>query len=395
MKIGYFITHFPYPVSRRCGDYARRYIHGGAEVVAYHLALEMARRGHQVKVFATSIDSCGSTEWVEQVQVFRYATNFRIIRGNLSWGLLREPFKHDLDLVHAHFSTPPAEVAAWRYSHRYKVPFLLTYHGDWEPNFGSLTRRVAVNLLNLWLTRRLLGGAVALVSPSRYYLEESRFLPSYRGKVVAIPNGIDPSALNTCLSQEQCRAQLGLPAEAPILFFLGDLIPKKGPHILLRAMPEILAKTPRALLVIGGDGAMREELSRLALSLGIRDRVRLVGFVNDNLKPLYFHAADVFVLPSITTGEVFPVVLLEASAAGLPMVVSDLNTFRCIVEQGYNGMVARREDEKDLARAIVLLLQDTELARTLGQNAREKVKEFSWNRIAEETERLYEAVVRR
>ena len=394
MKIGYFITHFPYPESCRNGEYARRYIHGGAERMAYHLALEIARRGHEVKVFTTSIDSHSSVERLGEVQVFRYATNFRIVRGNLAWGLLREPLKHDLDLVHAHFSTPPAELAAWRYARSRKVPFILTYHGDWEHYFGSPLRRATVYLLNLWLTPRLLGRAAALVSPSQYYPEESRFLPSYLDKVVVIPNGMDLSALDTPLSGEQCRVELGLPPDAKIVFFLGDLIPKKGPHVLLQAMPEIIAKVPEALLVLGGDGIMQEELRHMALNLGVGNRVRIVGHVNDALKPLYFHCAHVYVLPSTTTGEVFPVVLLEASVAGLPMVVSDLKTFRCIVEEGHNGLLTRRGDEKDLARAVVQLLQDTKLARTLGRNAREKAREFSWDRIAAEAERLYQTVLK-
>jgi glycosyltransferase involved in cell wall biosynthesis len=137
---------------------------------------------------------------------------------------------------------------------------------------------------------------------------------------------------------------------------------------------------------------MRVELEMLSRRLGVERNVKFAGFVEENLKPFYYRAADVFVLPSVMKTEVFPLVFLEASASGLPIVVSDLDTFKCIIEDGYNGIVTKRGDENNLADAIIYLLENEEVREKMGENAKKKVDDYSWERIAEETEKVYEEV---
>ena len=112
------------------------------------------------------------------------------------------------------------------------------------------------------------------------------------------------------------------------------------------------------------------------------------------MKPFYYKAADIFCLPSTMTTEVFPLVLLEASASEIPMVVSDLNTFKCIVENGYNGIIARRGDPEALANAIIYLLENEDTRKKMGKNARKKVEKYTWERIAEMTEKVYQMVLK-
>ena len=126
---------------------------------------------------------------------------------------------------------------------------------------------------------------------------------------------------------------------------------------------------------------------------GVEKNVKFTGFIEEALKPLYYKAADIFCLPSVMKSEVFPIVLLEASAASLPMIVSDLDTFKCIIENGYNGLFTKREDEKDLADAVIYLLENKDIREKLGKNARKKVEDYSWERIAEETEKVYVGLI--
>ena len=108
---------------------------------------------------------------------------------------------------------------------------------------------------------------------------------------------------------------------------------------------------------------------------------------------MYYRAADVFVLPSTISTEVFPIVLLEASASGLPMVVSDLDTFKCIVDDEYNGLFTKRKDEGNLADAIMYLLENQNVRERMGKNARKKVEDYSWEKVAEMTEKVYNEVI--
>jgi glycosyltransferase involved in cell wall biosynthesis len=158
-------------------------------------------------------------------------------------------------------------------------------------------------------------------------------------------------------------------------------------------MPWVISKVPDAELLVAGDGVMRDYLKALVNKLGISQHVRFVGFVEESLKPLYYKAADIFCLPSVMSTEVFPLALLEALASGLPMIVSNLNTFKCIIEDGYNGIVTKRGDSKALADAIVYLLENEDVRRKMGENARRKAEKYSWEKIAEMTEKLYEHVL--
>ena len=133
---------------------------------------------------------------------------------------------------------------------------------------------------------------------------------------------------------------------------------------------------------------MRSALCIASKKLDIANNVRFAGSVRDAfIKALYFKAADVFVLPSFS--ECFPVVLLEASACRLPLIVSGLESFKAIVEEGHNGLFTKTGDEIDLAKKIIYLLQNRYLRMKLGKNSKEEVKKFTWAQIADQTENVY------
>lgn len=393
MRIGYFVTYFPYIDRVYNMDYSKRYVHGGAEDVAYNLATKMMQKGHEVDIFTTSINSTDSIEKYESMNIHRYGTNFRFEGGNISFKIFRDPLKYQVEIVHVHHYLSVAPLAAMRYSKRKKIPLVLTYHGDGQESEGGFIHRVGIRFYNNHLLNKILSTANVIISPSEYYINESRFLGNYREKIVVIPNGINPQNFDVPYSKEDCRKRLGLPLHSNILLFVGKITPYKGPDVLIRAMPEIITSTPDVELVFVGSGELRNRLEEISKKLGIWEKVRFTGFIEESMKPLYYKSADVFVLPSTMNTEVFPVVLLEASASGLPMVVSDLNTFKCVIEEGYNGVFTKRNDEKNLADAIIYLLENEDVREKMGMNMRKKVKDYSWDKIAEKTEEVYEMVI--
>lgn len=389
MRIGYFITHFPYTNALHTTQYTGRYKIGGAEIASYNLATNIGKMGHEVHVFTSSIDAYDSIEKSNNMIRHRYGTCFRIEMGNVSPRIFQEPLKYDMDIVHAHFSTPPAELAALRYARRKKVPFVVTYHGDWQESFGSIIRRTCISAYNRLLLDRLLSAAKAIISPSRSFISQSRFLLKHSQKISVIPNGVNREDFNIPYSKQECRQMLGLENDLMLILFVGNLIMYKGPQFLISAMPRVLENVPNAALVLVGDGPMREGLGRLTARLGVEENVRFTSYVKEREKILYYKASDLFVLPSTMNTESFGIVNLEAMASGLPIVASRIGGIPDVVKNQENGILVRPGDPKTLANAIVRLAQNENMRKKMSANSSRKVCDYSWAKIAEVTERLY------
>ena len=387
MRIGYFIANFPYKT------YFDRYYCGGSEVAAYSLAIDIARRGNDVSVFTTSIDSKDFIEKYESITIYRYGTKFQMLNRNISFSMLLKPVKHDIDIIHLHATASPINLlSALLYAKKKKKPMVLTYHGDVNVNLNEFIYRLAVHFYDK-LVEKLLLHADVIISPSEYYIEESRFLRKYRDKIVVIPNGINVKDFDIGYSREECREKLGLPIDKNIILFVGVLHPHKGPDILLKAMPKILKSIPNTKLVFVGRGGMREELKRLSKKLGVDKHIKFTGFVEEILKPFYYKAADVFCLPSTTSHESFGIVNLEAMACGVPIVASKIGGIPDVVKDGENGLLAPPKDSDALADAIIYLLENEDVREKMGKKGREKVGDYSWERIVEETEKVYEELI--
>lgn len=383
MKIGYFVTHYPYKK-----DY-NDYFCGGVGVVAENLAKEMVKRGHDVSVFSTSRRRKNSFEEREGIKIYRYGASFKIAEAYMSFGLLFGPLKHEMDIVHAHMGNAPAPIAAWIYFKLKKKPLIVTYHGDQQGSYGTFFRRCSLKVYNKLFANNILRSSGLIISPSEPFIEESKFLVSFKDRIKVIPNGINKNEVTISKTKEDCRSELGIPHDKVVFLFVGALSKYKGPDVLLISINMVTKKNKDVMLIYVGDGQMRYELESLSKKLGVNEIVKFVGFVDEQRKFEYFKAADVFVLPSTLNTEVFPIVLLEASASKLPMVVSDLNTFNCIIQDGFNGIVTRKNDFDDLASALLLLSTNDELRRKMSENAYNIVADFSWEKIAEETERSY------
>ena len=383
MRIGYFVTHYPY---RK--DYTD-YFCGGVGVVAENLAKEMAKRGHEVLVFTTSRTRRYSFEEREGIKIYRYGADFKIAEAYMSFGLLFCPLRHEVDIVHAHMGNAPAPIGAWIYSKWKKKPLIVTYHGDQQASYGTFLRRCSLKVYNKLFANNILRSSDLIISPSEPFINESTFLGSFRDRIKVIPNGVNKNEVTISKTKEDCRSELDISHDKVVFLFVGALSKYKGPDVLLKSINMVTKKNKDVTLIYIGDGQMRYELESLSKKFGLNEIVKFVGFVDEQKKFEYFKAADVFVLPSTLNTEVFPIVLLEASASKLPMVVSDLNTFKCIIQDGVNGIVTKKNDFNDLASALLLLSTDDELRRKMSENAYNMIADFSWEKIAEETERTY------
>lgn len=388
MKIGYFTAAFPYrnPLT---GKMIKPYNGGGVENVVYNLAVQMAKRGHDVFIFTSAIDSNSSIENYNNIKIYRYAKSFNIGSSPISLSSLYKPLflASPLDIVHVHLGNLPLPLIGSFYSKINNKPLITTYHADYMGGFGSLVRRFGVYLFDNFIADILLKSSDIILTPSEYYINESKQLSNIRNSVVPIPNGINLKDFDLNISKSEARTKLNLLNDKQIILFVGSLTPRKGPDILLKAMVDVHQKISDAYLVFIGDGMMKKDLEDLARRLNIDQNVRFTGFISDDLKLLYYKASDLFVLPSLL--ESFGIVLLEASAVGLPLVVSNLEAFNTIVKDGYNGFFTKKGDQKDLGEKIVYILQNKDLRIKMSKNAKENSNNYSWTRVADETEKIY------
>jgi len=364
---------------------------GGVGKAVWNLSHELAKRGHKVFVFTSSSLSKDGIKCHKNLTIISYAKTMKIENTDFSIKLLYEPLRYDVDIVNAQSGTL-SFIAAFLYSLLKKKPLIFSHRGDPVENYGSLFRRLCVTFWCRHIFPRLLRYVDVIVALSKQIVEKSRFLRSFKAKITVIPNGIRPSYADVNWTRNEAKRIIGVPTNTKVVLFVGSLVKLKGPHILLKAMKEVVAKVPNATaLFVGPWMGRRIILKNLVKKLGLEDHVTFTGpLPHEKLRP-YYRAADVFVLPSFSEG--FPHVLLEASSFGLPLVVSNLKQLEAIVIDGFNGLFAEKGNAKDFAEKIAQLLIDDKLREKLGKNSRSSSKRYSWQEIADKYEKLYETLI--
>ena len=207
-----------------------------------------------------------------------------------------------------------------------------------------------------------------------------------------IPYGIDAAAFTARNDWQTKHAQLLLErGDRALIFAVGRHVYYKGFDVLIRAMQGIDAQ-----LWIGGRGPMTQELTRLAAAdLGVAKKVKLVGFIPDQLLPAYFHACDVFCMPSVERSEQFGLVQLEAMACSKPVVSTRLGTgVEYVNIDGVTGLLVAPKDAAALGDALRALLGDRELRFRLGAAGRQRVERaFSIEQMIAKTVDVYQRVL--
>ncbi len=276
----------------------------------------------------------------------------------------------------------PCGPAAWMVKALFGVPYLVSLRGGDVPGFQhrgiALYHRLAGPLIG-WLWRR----ATAVVANSEGLAALARqFAPDQ--PVEIIPNGVD-AARFTPQGPEQAGEALGA-CEAGgslNLLFVGRVVWQKGLDVLLEALAGLPPDLRNGLsLTIVGDGPAREALNAQAARLGLSGCVVFQGWLGREELPMAYRAADVFVFPSRDEG--MPNVVLEAMAAGLPVVATRIAGSRDLVVEGETGVMVASEDAPALSAALAQLAADARLRRRLGEAGRRRVVEcFSWQAVAE------------
>jgi glycosyltransferase involved in cell wall biosynthesis len=205
-------------------------------------------------------------------------------------------------------------------------------------------------------------------------------------KVITIENGIDGTRFEIEIDRERKRKELGLSVNGPIIGLGVRLVKLKGITFLLQAMPEIIKAHPDVMLLIAGDGELKDALQQESQCLGIEGHVRFLGGRLDI--PELLKLFDVYVLPSLSEG--MPMVLLEAMAAGCPIVATDVGGVSKVVRNGENGLLVKARHPGQLAVAVNRLLNDEALrSRFVSKGKDDFSRKFSAEIMTRHYEDLY------
>jgi glycosyltransferase involved in cell wall biosynthesis len=294
------------------------------------------------------------------------------------WKMWRLTARQKIDLIQAHWVIPNAPVAALVGKLR-RIPVVISLHGS-DVYMAEKVRPVG------WLARWAFGQAAGVTASSPDLLSRAQKLGAPRDlqRGVVIPYGADPAVFRTPdVPRENIRRRLGFAHHEKILLCVGRLVYKKGFEYAIRALPSL----PDATLVIAGAGDLLDELQKLAAELDVTSRVRFEGSVPHDRIPEYLAACDVFLLPSVVDQEGnvdgLPNTLLEALAAGRPVVASQVAGVPLAVEDGVNGRLIPQRDVTALAQAVRELLENPTLRERFGAAGRRKIEqELNWTTIA-------------
>jgi glycosyltransferase involved in cell wall biosynthesis len=214
----------------------------------------------------------------------------------------------------------------------------------------------------------------------------NKLLGQFQNKIKVVPNGVDTSLFK----------QVGKKEKSTILFvsILDKYHVFKGFDYLLNALPIIRKTMPDFKLKVIGEGELKVVYQKIVKQMGFSKHVLFVGEKNQQELPKYFSAASVFVLPSIHT-EGYGIVLLESLACKTPVVTTSIAGLSTDIRKYEAGRIVEPENEKELASALLQLLQSNKLRLAQGINGRKLVEsKYSWVKIADEITSLYTRIIR-
>ncbi len=363
----------------------------GTANVCYHNAHELARRGHEAHVFTAAVQGAPSLEVQEGVAIHRLRPLLRLGNAPVIPQLLN--CLRGFDLIHLHYPFIGGELAAVaaRLTH---TPLVITYHQD-----VLLAGPMAwiERLLRQTSGRFTLRSAERLLFTTRDYGQASYIRPLLVGredKLGELPNGVDIEVFTPGAPPAELKTRCGLDHGGRAALLVAGLDRAhyfKGVEVFLRALAQLPADIKG---IIVGEGDLRPSYEATARSLGIEERVVFAGRVSDAALPGYYRVAEMTVLPSVTMGEAFGLVLLESMACSRPVIASSLPGVRTVVADGQDGCLVQPGDADELAGSMQRLLDDPSLRQEMGRRGRIKVEsKYAWPRVTDQLEQIYASVL--
>jgi rhamnosyl/mannosyltransferase len=350
---------------------------GGIETHLQALCNQL-RQSVDLRVVVASDGRFGRQETLDGVAVTRLPTRLTLVSTPICPGMIPAIRAYRGQIIHLHLPNPMAVMAYL--ASGYRGDLVVTYHSD-------MVRQKTLGPLFEPFLHAALRRSSAIIVTSPNYLKTSAVLAQHKERCEVIPLGIPLDGFNQCDASavDAIRREYG----ERLIVSVGRLVYYKGFEYLIRAMTRVEGR-----LLLIGEGPLRDKLSTLAAQLGVADRVSFLGKVDHERLVACYHAASLFVLASIARSEAYGIVQIEAMAAGLPVVNTQLDTgvpFVSLHEQ--TGLTVPPADSGQLAAAINRLLDNPDLRNDLGRAARMRAEqEFGVDVMAARTLSLYDRI---
>ena len=358
----------------------------------YLLCRGLAKLGHEVTLFIADrppkwqtlrgrkIEE--KTEEREGFTVHRLKAGPEVGIVPLIPSLFQTLIKMKFDIIHAHDFYAASSFYGAMASRAKGTPFILTQHNDQLPS------KIVNALLYLFegytLGRYVLSHAQKIIALNTAIKTHLIAMGTDGNKIEIIPNAVDISLFSSCC-KNLLETKWGI--SRPVILFVGRLVKDKGVKHLLQAFSEVVEEIPEAKLVIVGKGPQEKALKKLQENLELI-HVFFLGPVETKFMPNIYAGCDVLVLPS--SHEPFGNVVIEAMAAGKPVIGSYVGGIKNTIVHGETGYHFQPGNSKQLATYIIRLLEDASLRKSLGENARKMAfSNYNIELLLEKTEKIY------
>lgn len=356
---------------------------GGVNTHISNLAMTMAGMGHRVKILAPCSDRRAvpkTTPIIELGRTIPYPSNGSVARLTLSLWLMskiKEILEEEKFEI-LHFHEPLCPSLPWMVLHYSQSVNVATFHAYYRRSAAYGVGKPA-----LMYFYNKLDGKIAVSEPARKFI--SRYFP---GDYRVIPHGVDMErfAKKADFIEEYHDGKLNI-------LFVSRLEKRKGANYLLQAYRKAKKDCPPSRLILVGPGdKSRREYERWVRAVKLEDVV-FTGHVPYTDLPRYYHTADIFSIPAVGQ-ESFGLVLLEAMAAGKPILATNIEGYASVVTSGVEGILVKPRDRQALASALVSLANDKNLREQMGAKGKAKAETLSWPVIAQRTLDFYQECAR-
>jgi glycosyltransferase involved in cell wall biosynthesis len=360
---------------------------GGVANVVYNTASALRARGHSVECLFLEDITPGPSP-VPRFQALYFA-------ARLAATLRRR--RDEFDVVNVHAPSGLAYGLFRRLGLGGKVPpYVMLLHGIEERRNQAMRPEAAAGRAPQFVLKNrlwqyfyympLYAGAIITADHSVVINQETWTVLQlkYRraiDRVWYVPNGVEPEFFVPRAPKQSAD---------PRLLFVGSWLEHKGTHYLRQAFEALAVRTPHARMTIAGCGVDAETV-RQSFAPPVRDQLDIRPFVSRSEMPEIYAQHDLFVFPSLFEG--LPIVLLEAMAAGMTVVTTETCGMKDVIENGHNGLLVKPAHAADLVAALERLIAAPELARRLGDAARESARRYTWARVAEQLEEVFTRAV--